>query len=117
MFERKQSNRKGYITMAVTKKTPAKTAPKVQVASKATRPTFGDDTAGKHDRFKFYAQLRVNKAIKLFKQLGNLNNKTIYSYSDAEILTMIKVLTNSLEQVKTKLTGSAKDADTSFRFE
>ncbi len=42
-------------------------------------PKMKTTDKGKHDRFVFYATLRVNKAIQLFRQLSNLKNKTIYS--------------------------------------
>jgi len=87
------------------------------VKGKATRPSFAEGNEGKHNRFQFYATLRVNKAIKLFKQLGNLKNKAIYSYTDSEILSMCKVLTNSLETMKTALTNASEKIDTSFRFD
>lgn len=82
---------------------------------KPTRPSFDKSAEGKHTRFKFYATLRVNKAIKLFKQLGNLSNKTIYSATDNEITQILTVLDNSLIELRGKLTSTTEKKQDSFR--
>ena len=98
----------------------------VKKAAKATRPTFQtiekdgktiQTAEGKHDRFKFYANLRVSKMLKLYKQIGNLSNRSIYSYSDAELAKILSALKSGLTAMEDKLANTTEKSDNSFRLD
>ena len=56
------------------------------------------------DREKFVelAQKRVNKAIKDIKLIGNLSNKSNYSYSDEDAKKIYAALKKALEEMKAR---------------
>ena len=68
------------------------------------------------ERFKSLANVRVNKAIKILKLIGNLSNKQHYSFDDADAKKIIVALENELKNVKLKFSYS-KETDGGFKIE
>ena len=70
------------------------------------------DPAGK---FIELANKRVNKAIKDIRLIGNLSNKSTYSYSDEQAKKIIRTLQKELDVMKSKFTGIESDDSDVFR--
>ena len=51
------------------------------------------------------AEARVNKAIKSMKLVGNLSDKTNYSYTDDDVKKILAALTKELNAIKTRYTS------------
>lgn len=73
---------------------------------------------GKRDpRAKFVelANMRVARAIKDLRLIGNLSNRRNYDYSDAESKRVIKTLELELEDLKAKFRGKQNDSTELFK--
>jgi len=58
---------------------------------------MGEDT-----KFKKLATQRMNRCIKMLRLIGNLSNKSIYSYSSKEANKMIAALQSEVSTIKAK---------------
>lgn len=56
----------------------------------------------KYNKFKLLANNRVNKAINLIRLIGNLANKSHYSYTNEDSKKIISALENELRSLKEK---------------
>ena len=63
----------------------------------------------KKNKFLELAKLRVNKTIKSIQLIGNLSNKSHYSYSSEQVSQMMNALDKELKKVKDKFKNSKKD--------
>jgi hypothetical protein len=60
----------------------------------------------KNERFKRLAEARTERALYSIRLLGNLSNKSIYDFSDAEVRKIFKALETELELSHDKFTRS-----------
>jgi hypothetical protein len=60
----------------------------------------------KNERFKRLAEARTERALYSIRLLGNLSNKSIYDFSDAEVRKIFKALETELELSREKFTRS-----------
>lgn len=66
------------------------------------------------EKFIKLANTRVNKAIKLIRLIGNLSNKSHYSYDSTQSKKIIDALQRELNSIKTKFSnpkGGREDKD------
>ena len=56
----------------------------------------------KHDCFKRLAESRTNKILDMLNLLGNLSNKSNYTYEKEEVEQIFSVIQSRLDEVKTK---------------
>ena len=66
----------------------------------------------RHSRFKRLASKRTNEVLDKLRILGNLANKSSYSYSENEINRMFKAVDDQLRTVKAKFKPNKRK----FRF-
>ena len=62
----------------------------------------------KRDKFKHYANRRLNNAVVALERVGNLCHRVSFEYSEADIEKIIKVLDESYEHCKMKLKSELK---------
>ncbi len=69
------------------------------------------------DRKKFVelAEKRVTRALKDIKLIGNLSNKSNYSYTKSDTEKIYKVLKKALEEMKTRFDSKGASADEAFK--
>lgn len=69
------------------------------------------------DREKFVelAQKRVSRALKDIKLIGNLSNRSNYSYTDEDVKKIHKALKAAIDELKAKFERRGDDADVEFR--
>ena len=67
------------------------------------------------DKFVELAEKRVQKTIKSIRLIGNLSNKTNYSYEDADLKKIFTTLRREMEMVKKKFETSSSDTNNEFR--
>ena len=89
--------------MATSKKT-------TKPAKRQTRPTFADGDKGKQERFSFYAQLRMTRALKLIHQLKNLTNGVIYSSTQDQRRKMVDTLQGAVSELEARYFQVAGDS-------
>jgi len=68
----------------------------------------------KRGNFVRLAESRVNRAIKDIRLIGNLSNKSNYSYEEADVNKIIRALTSELNDLK--LTFGKKGGGSSSEF-
>lgn len=70
-----------------------------------------------NDREKFVrlAENRVTKALKDIKLIGNLSNRSNYSYTDEDAKKIYHTLKKAVEDMKSKFDSKGADEDEIFR--
>ena len=58
--------------------------------------------------FKKLAEIRVNNALKAMKLIGNLSNKSNYSYDEVQVRKILSALESELRVLKLKFQESNK---------
>lgn len=71
------------------------------------------------DRKKFVelAEKRVNRALKDIKLIGNLSNRSNYSYEDKDAKAIIGALNKAVGEVKTRFDRKGDEAESEFKLE
>ncbi len=69
------------------------------------------------DRKKFVelAEKRVTRTIKDIKLIGNLSNKSNYSYTKKDVDKIYKALKKSLDEMKARFDSKGGEAGTEFK--
>jgi hypothetical protein len=73
--------------------------------------------AREKDRQKFVtlAQKRVNRALKDIKLIGNLSNRSNYSYTDEDAKKIYRALANALNELKARFDSRGDDTEINFK--
>jgi hypothetical protein len=66
-----------------------------------------DKVEEKRQRFRALAEARTNKAIDAIARIGNLSNRQIYEYDEAEVRKIIRALRDAVSSVEARF-GSPK---------
>ncbi|MEO9968879.1 MAG: hypothetical protein ABJG15_03455 [Hyphomonadaceae bacterium] len=61
------------------------------------------------------AENRVNRAIKDLRLIGNLSNRSAYTFTDADIGKIFRVLQKELDSAKGRFSRGEKNRDDEFR--
>lgn len=71
------------------------------------------------DREKFVrlATARVNKAIKAIQVIGNLSNRSNYSYDQADVEKIFRALTAEIKTCRQKFEAGSSQSDSQFRLD
>ena len=69
------------------------------------------------DRQKFVelAQKRVNRALKDIKLIGNLSNRSNYTYTDEDVKKIFKVLQSAVTDLKARFDRKGDDTELNFK--
>ena len=73
--------------------------------------------AREKDRQKFVqlAQKRVNRALKDIRLIGNLSNRSNYSYSDDDAKKIYKALQSAVNDLKARFDRKGDDVSVNFK--
>lgn len=63
------------------------------------------DMPPKRAKFREIAEARTNRAIEAIARLGNLSNRQIYEWDEAEIKKIVKALRDSVAEVEQRFTS------------
>lgn len=69
------------------------------------------------EKFVALAEKRVTKAIKNLRLIGNLSNKSNYSYNEKDVKKIIGALENEIKNVKQKFTTDSDSQEIVFKLE
>jgi len=67
------------------------------------------------DKFVRLAENRVNKVIKAIRLVGNLSNRSNYSYTEEDIEKIFSAMNSELKECQNKFKRSAKKQDKVFK--
>jgi hypothetical protein len=61
---------------------------------------MSEKTEDKRNKFRQLAESRTNKAIEAISRIGNLSNRQIYEYEEAEVRKVIRALKDAIVKVE-----------------
>lgn len=71
--------------------------------------------ASKHERFRALAEARTNKAIEAILRIGNLSNRQIYDFEDAEVRKVVRALKDAVSSVEARFESPRGKAAGGFK--
>ena len=66
-------------------------------------------------KFKELAEKRVNRALKDIKLIGNLSNRSNYSYTEKDAKAIINALNKAVAEVKARFDRKGDEAESVFK--
>lgn len=72
--------------------------------------------SAKHAKFRELAQSRTNRALEAIARIGNLSNKHLYEWEEAEIRKMFRALRAAVSEIEARFTSPKGKSDAKFRF-
>lgn len=69
----------------------------------------------KREKFVRLAEKRTVNAIKTIRVLRGLGNKSAYDYTDADVAKIVKALKKEIDDLESKMKGSAKKDEIEFK--
>lgn len=69
------------------------------------------------DKFVELAQKRVSRVVKDIRLIGNLSNRTNYSYSDEDVKKIVGALKSEISRLQKRFDTSISDNDDSFKLD
>lgn len=69
----------------------------------------------KREKFVRLAEQRVNRALNDIRLIGNLSNRSAYSFTDDDVKKIFKALQKELEQSKARFTDAESASGGDFR--
>jgi hypothetical protein len=72
-------------------------------------------SSGKRERFRELAEARTNKAIEAILRIGNLSNRQIYNFEDAEVRKVIRALKDAVASVEARFESPRGKAGGGFK--
>ncbi|AXQ27481.1 hypothetical protein D0B54_01740 [Solimonas sp. K1W22B-7] len=73
-------------------------------------------TEDKSKRFERLATRRTEEILKKLKLLGNLSNKSNYTYTDQHVKEMFAAIEREVKTTRERFASRGSKADSSFRF-
>jgi hypothetical protein len=69
----------------------------------------------KRDKFVELANKRVNRTVKDMRLIGNLSNKSAYSYTEEDVRKIVRALQREVESIKARFGGPGDTGDSEFK--
>lgn len=71
--------------------------------------------AAKHDKFRKLAESRTNKALDAISRIGNLSNRSLYEWDEAEVGRVLKALRSAVSEVEQRFSSPKSRSNSSFK--
>jgi len=71
----------------------------------------------RRERFVSLAEKRVTKAIKDLRLIGNLSNRTNYSYTDQDVKKIVRALEDEIKSLKRRFNSDRESQEVIFKLE
>lgn len=69
----------------------------------------------KHDKFRKLAESRTNNALTSIARIGNLSNKHLYEFEEAEVRKIIRALREAVTQVENRFASPKGKPESLFK--
>ena len=69
----------------------------------------------KHDKFREIAEKRTNRALEAIHRIGNLSNRQLYQWEEAEVRKILKALRDAVAEVEGKFASPRAKPDGRFK--
>jgi hypothetical protein len=73
------------------------------------------EETNKRERFRTLAEARTNKAIEAILRIGNLSNRQIYEFEDAEVRKVVRALKDAVASVEARFETPRGKSGGSFK--
>ena len=74
-----------------------------------------EDKSNSRTNFKRLAEARMDKALRAIRLIGNLSNRSNYTYTDEEVKKLVKALDDEVRLVKSKFSVSEARVNDKFK--
>ena len=71
--------------------------------------------SAKHQKFRDLAESRTNKAIDAIGRIGNLSNRSIYEWEEAEVRKVVKALKEAVSDVEARFASPKGKTGSKFK--
>ena len=92
-----------------------KIRPMTSKVKQSTRQPLAQTRRDPRAKFIELANMRVARAIKDLRLIGNLSNRRNYDYSEVESKRIVKTLETELDDLKAKFRGKQNDSTELFK--
>lgn len=75
----------------------------------------GAETASKRQKFRSLAEKRTNRALEAIGRIGNLSNRQLYEWEEAEVRKITKALKDAVSEVEGRFASPKGKADAKFK--
>lgn len=73
------------------------------------------DQSEKRTKFRKLAESRTNNALDAIGRIGNLSNRTIYDWEEAEVRKVVKALKDAVGEVEARFASPKGKVNTKFK--
>lgn len=80
--------------------------------AKATKPA---NQNAKREKFREIAESRTNKALDAISRIGNLSNRSLYEWEDAELKKILKALRDAVSEVEARFASPKGKVGSRFK--
>jgi hypothetical protein len=78
-------------------------------------PKRAKNTSAKREKFRELAESRTNNALTAIGRIGNLSNRQLYEFEDAEVRKIIRALKDALNEVESRFASPKGKAEARFK--
>lgn len=71
--------------------------------------------SGKHEKFRELAESRTNRALDSLRRIGNLSNRHLYEWEEAEVRKIVKALKDGVGEVERKFSTPRTPREKNFK--
>lgn len=71
--------------------------------------------SAKHQKFRDLAESRTNKALDAIGRIGNLSNRSIYEWDEAEVRKVVKALKDAVSDVEARFDSPKGKVGSKFK--
>jgi hypothetical protein len=69
----------------------------------------------KHDKFRELAEGRTNRALDSIRRIGNLSNRHLYEWEEAEVRKIVKALKDAVGEIESKFSAPKLSREKNFK--
>lgn len=69
----------------------------------------------KHEKFRELAEGRTNRALDSIRTIGNLSNRHLYEWEDAEVRKILKALKDAVGEIERKFAAPKISREKNFK--
>ena len=71
----------------------------------------------KRQKFVELAEARVTRALREIRLIGNLSNRSAYTYAEEDVKLIFRALAKELESARSRFSGEGASKDSGFKLE
>lgn len=75
----------------------------------------GASMSEKHEKFRELAEARANRALDSIRKIGNLSNRHLYEWEDAEVRKIVKALKDAVGEIERQFSAPKISREKNFK--